>query len=109
MRFTGLILSAASLAAAAATKVSYDGYQMFHVETATLGDFDDLSSKIAEIPDAIPLQACSHKSHLDVAIPANGLDAFNALNLDAKLVHEDLGAAIAEEGPLVPYERKSNC
>lgn len=103
MKLSGLLVSTAALAVAA--KVNYDGYTMFHVETAGLGAFSDLSSQIAEIPDAIPIQGCSTKSHLDVAIPADGLDAFNALNLNAKVVHEDLGAAIAAEGPLVAYER----
>jgi carboxypeptidase A4 len=107
MKLSRLILSAASLAATAVSEqVNYDGYKMFHVETATLGDFNDLHTMIADIPDAIPIQGCSAKSHLDVAIPASGLDAFAALNLSATVVHEDLGAAIAEEGPLVPYERK---
>lgn len=106
------ILSAASLAAAVALpepelssgKVSYDGYKMFHVEVGDLEGYSALESLLAGLPDAIPIEACtSHSDHLDVAVPAHSLNAFDALNLTSTVIHEDLGAAIAAEGALEPY------
>ncbi|KAI0128689.1 zinc carboxypeptidase [Xylariales sp. AK1849] len=107
MKLLHLILPAASLAFAAvvpeaSSKVNYDGYTLFHVE-ATEGTFA-LQGQIAPLADSIALQGCTHDDHLDVAVPEHEVEAFQALNLNAKVIHEDLGAAIAEEGDLVPYE-----
>lgn len=110
MRFVNVALSAASLASAAvlpeaSTKVNYDGYKLFHVDVpadATTG-LSSLYSASSSLTDTVKLQGCSHDDHLDFAVPAHELDAFYALGLNGTVVEEDLGAAIASEGPLVAY------
>lgn len=112
MKYLGLTLSAASLASAAALgateatepetgKISYDGYKLFHVDAPQ--GVSSLYTQAMALADTVPLQGCSHSDHLDFAVPANEIEAFEALGLNYTVVEEDLGAAIAAEGPLVPY------
>ncbi|KAK6065620.1 zinc carboxypeptidase [Seiridium cupressi] len=110
MKFVNVALSAASLASAVVIpetsgKVNYDGYKLFHVDmpadaTEGLSTLYNLGSSLT---DTVKLQGCNHDDHLDFAVPEHELDAFNALALNGSLVEEDLGAAIAAEGDLVPY------
>lgn len=110
MKFVNTVLSAASLASAAvlpdaSTKVNYDGYKLFHVDVpvdATEG-LSSLYSVSSSLADTVKLQGCNHDDHLDFAVPAHELEAFYALGLNGTIVEEDLGAAIAAEGPLVAY------
>lgn len=110
MKFVNIALSAASLASAvvlpeASGKVNYDGYKLFHVDVpadATEG-LSTLYSLSSSLKDTVKLQGCNHDDHLDFAVPAHEVDAFHSLGLNGTVVEEDLGAAIAAEGPLVPY------
>ncbi|KAF3019379.1 hypothetical protein G7054_g15030 [Neopestalotiopsis clavispora] len=110
MKFSAAALSAASLASAAvlpetSSKVNYDGYKLYRVDVpadSTEG-LSSLYSLGASLTDSVTLQGCAHDDHLDFAVPAHELDAFQALALNGTLVEDDLGAAIAAEGPLVPY------
>lgn len=114
MRFVNVALSAASLASAAVLpeasgKTNYDGFKLFHVDVpadASEG-LMSLYSLGSSLQDTEKLQGCGHDDHLDFVVPPHELDAFYALGLNGTLVEEDLGAAIAAEGPLVPYVGKS--
>ncbi|KAH8673720.1 hypothetical protein BX600DRAFT_433335 [Xylariales sp. PMI_506] len=100
MKLLQVALSAASLAAAvvipqADSKVNYDGYKMFRVQAPE--GLNVLETQLSGLTDTISVQPCSHGNHLDVVVPEHELAAFEALNMDAEVVHDDLGAAIAEE------------
>lgn len=115
MKFFAAALSTASLATAAVlpeaeAKTNYDGYKLFKVDVPADANegMASLYSLGSSLTDTIPLQGCSHEDHLDFAVPAHELDAFYALNLTSTLIEDDLGAAIAAEGPLVPYAGKQS-
>jgi hypothetical protein len=111
MKYLGVALSSASLASTAALgatgtdantgKISYDGYKLFQADAPD--GLSTLYSQTEALADTVPLQGCSHADHLSFAVPEHELDAFQALGLNATVVEEDLGAAIAAEGPLVPF------
>ncbi|KEY74062.1 hypothetical protein S7711_02652 [Stachybotrys chartarum IBT 7711] len=83
-----------------AAKVSYDGYKAFRINN--LDNWDATERTLTEL-EYVSL-SCEHNHQtLDVAIAPEHLDAFNALNLDATVVTEDVGAELAAEGELQPY------
>ncbi|KXJ88766.1 hypothetical protein Micbo1qcDRAFT_150656 [Microdochium bolleyi] len=105
MRLLSTLLLAAPLAAAALLqdrngKVVYDGYKVFRVNAPEEGT-QELDAQIEALDG---LDVHHHGDHFDVAIPPASLDAFKALNLDATVLSEDLGALIAGEGELAEYD-----
>ncbi|KAJ0304539.1 hypothetical protein COL516b_005896 [Colletotrichum fioriniae] len=99
-----LVLPLASAAAVAPLekKITYDGFKAFRISTHN--DPASIKKKIANIA-AIPFNL-DNSEHLDVAIPAGDVSKFEELGLETSILHEDLGADIAEEGTFAPY--KSN-
>ncbi|KAI1827432.1 hypothetical protein F4861DRAFT_492668 [Xylaria intraflava] len=81
----------------------YDGYKVFRVLTQ-----DDLAEFEAKLQSLAAIELARNrghidKQHVDVAVPKESLDAFNALNYDVEILAEDLGANIALEGELQPF------
>lgn len=89
---------------AVAAKVSYDGYKVYHIDTA---DFEATESALSGI-EYVSLDCESNHKTLDVAVAPGSLAAFAALGLDAELQTEDLGAQIAAEGEPQPYRCTSS-
>lgn len=108
MRFLATLLLAAPFAAAVLHdrngKVVYDGYKVFRV-TAPVEGSEAIDAQIAALDG---LDVHHHGDHFDVAIPPANLDAFSALNLDATVLTEDLGALIAAEGDVVEDDGKTS-
>lgn len=101
MQFFRALLLAAPLAGALRLdrrgKVSYDGYKIFRVAS----EFADAVEAELEGLEALHLMRTAQ--HFDVAVPPESIDSFNALNVVAEVVSEDIGADIALEGELTPY------
>lgn len=87
----------------AAAKVSYDGYKAFHIDTPE--DFDDVQAKLKDITYTSMDCGNNHKG-FDIAVSPESLKAFEKLNLNSKVMHEDLGASMTEEGKMSAYVRK---
>lgn len=94
-----LFASALATAAVAEESVSYDGSKVFRIEVTD--DVASLHEKL-EALNAIELTVAP-SDHLDVVISQDDVDAFDLLGLDAILLSDDLGAEIAEEGPVEPF------
>ncbi|KAK3313606.1 hypothetical protein B0H66DRAFT_577562 [Apodospora peruviana] len=104
--FVQALLVPLALAAAAPKlekKVSYDGYKVFRISTHHDGAI--IKEKLAPFA-AVPFNL-NTEEHLDVAIPPQDLAAFKALNLETEVLHENLGADIAEEGKFAAYDGPS--
>lgn len=86
---------------AAVAKVSYDGYQVYCIDTP---DFAAIEAALASIPHVLLECAHNHRT-LEIAVAPGSVDAFRALGLDATLTCDDLGADLAVEGEL----RRTNC
>jgi hypothetical protein len=84
----------------AAAKISYDGYQAFHIKT---DDIDAVNKALSDL-STVSLQCGAKSGGVDVAIAPESLEAFRKLNLDATVVHEDLGADLTKEGSFKPYK-----
>lgn len=97
-------LTALSLALpAAAAKVSYDGYQAFHIKS---NDQDTVRQAIANL-NVVSLECGASHAGVDVAVAPESVEAFKNLGFDIDLVHEDLGADLAKEGSFKPYKGES--
>ncbi|KAK3989033.1 putative carboxypeptidase precursor [Cladorrhinum sp. PSN332] len=81
-------------------KNTYTGYKAYSI--ATHHNPAAVKSKIAKFA-AIPFNL-DNDEHLDVAIPPEEIAAFEALGFETRILHEDLGADIAEEGKFATYE-----
>lgn len=103
MKFLAGVAAAAALPLASA-RVSYDGYKVFRVDTHA--DAASVESQIANL--RLVNFNPGTTDHLDIAVSSEDLAAFDALGLDAKVIHEDLGADIASEGELKPYVSRNN-
>jgi len=105
MKFFSSLLLAAPLATALLLdrngKVVYDGYKVFRVPAPEDNGVEAFDAQIADLEG---LEISHNGEHFDVAIPPASLDAFGALNLDAQVLTEDLGALIASEGEVEEYE-----
>lgn len=105
MQFFRALLLAAPLAGALRLdrrgKVDYGGYKVFRVAS------DSADVVEAELEDLEAIHLMRTAQHFDVAVPPESIDSFNALNVAAEVVTEDLGAQIATEGELVSYSSKS--
>ncbi|KAF2972430.1 hypothetical protein GQX73_g1076 [Xylaria multiplex] len=82
----------------------YDGYKVFRVVT----DDGELADFEAQLESMSAIELSRNRGHIDahhfdIAVPPESLDAFEALNLEAETLTEDLGADIALEGELQPF------
>lgn len=96
--YTALLsIAAAAIPSAAALDttgyVSYDGYKVFRVKTGR--HLKTVQAKLA----TLDFEKWNHgiDRHIDILLPPNQLDAFEALGLDYHTMHDDLGASIAAE------------
>lgn len=78
----------------AAAKVSYDGYKAFHIDTPE--DFDDVAAKLKNL-EYVSMDCGSNHKGFDIAVSPDSLKDFEKLNLNTKLMHEDLGAEMGKE------------
>ncbi|KAK7429853.1 hypothetical protein QQZ08_003698 [Neonectria magnoliae] len=83
-----------------AAKVSYDGFKAFSIEA---GDAHEALEGILADLNFVSLSCESNHQTLEVAIPPESLEAFEALDLNATVISEDLGAEFAAEGEFEPY------
>lgn len=91
--FLTLLASGIAFSTAPENYVTYDGYRVFRVST---------KGQRASVLDKLSSLSCdewSHDSpgHVDLVIAPDQLPAFHALNLEHKILHDDLGASIAAE------------
>jgi hypothetical protein len=89
-------LSLLSITAVALAKengyVSYEGYKVFRIKTY------GLTPAILEQLEPLALDEWSHDIyHVDVAVSPGQLTAFEALNLETYIMHDDLASSIAAE------------
>ncbi|KAI1812075.1 hypothetical protein GGS20DRAFT_592041 [Poronia punctata] len=81
----------------------YDGYKVYRVVAE--GDASEFEAQLRSL-SAIELsrnRGHVETQHFDVAVPPESLEAFDALNYEAQVLTEDLGADIALEGELQPF------
>jgi hypothetical protein len=80
-------------------RVSYDGYRVYRIAT-----HHNAASVKAQLKGfaTVPFNLDTDE-HLDVAIPPGQISAFESLGLETEVMHEDLGADIAEEGSFAAY------
>lgn len=89
-----------------AAKVSYNGYKAFHLED--LEDYEEVQSHISQL-NYISLSCESNHQGMDIAVAPESIEDFEALGLNATVVHEDFGADIAQEGSFKPYVCELKC
>jgi len=82
-------------------KITYDGYKAYRIHTGP--NEAAVKSKVASLPAVINFNLDTAE-HLDVVIPPKEVKAFEALKLDAVVLHEDLGADFREEANFAAYE-----
>lgn len=110
MNFTASFLKMKSLLAVAlflnlaVAKVSYDGYQAFRIDTK--GSYDVTKEAISNIT-YVSLSCENNRKTLEVAVAPDSLQAFKDLKLSTTVISEDVGAEIAAEGEMQPYECES--
>lgn len=87
-----------------AHKSTFEGYKVYQIEVGSNHEAS-LKSRLQELPIIELSHSHGHggASTLDIAVPPEHLEAFDALNFTAAILSEDLGADIAAEGPLGPY------
>ena len=102
MKFLPLLFAPLALGVAVpgSPKINYDGYKAYRI--ATHHDVAAVRTKIA------PLKAVEFNldtaEHLDIVVPPAEVAAFESLDLETEVLHEDLGADIAKEAEFAPYE-----
>lgn len=84
----GYIVSLVAASPLVTRDVSYDGYQVFSIASATAQGAWELERRFSTY-HTHPI-----RNSLSVAIPPEEVAAFNALALDARLVNKDLGSYI---------------
>lgn len=92
-------LLATASAAAVNQKVSYDGYKVFRVPSATKAHAEKLQKVTADLglqPWEAPFKSGTYS---DVAVPPSQLAKFQELigEMNPIVMHENLGQSIAEE------------
>ena len=92
---------ALALPLALAKKVSYNGYKAYHIESD--GDHESVFEALADFKH-VNLGCESHPDSIDVAIAPKHIDEFESLGFNFTITSEDVGADIAKEGPIQPYE-----
>jgi hypothetical protein len=83
-------------------KVDYNGFKALRV---TLPEGSE--SVKTQIEDLVAHVLNPGKSELDVVVAPKDIDALNALVTESKVITEDVGAALAEEGEMSTYAGKS--
>jgi hypothetical protein len=79
-------------------KVDYNGFKALRI---TLPEGSE--SVKAQIEDLVAHVLNPGRSELDVVIAPQDVDALNALVSESKVINEDVGAALAEEGEMQAY------
>ena len=92
-----ICIAVAAATSAVADRVAYDGFKVFRITDVS----DNIDETLAGF-DKVQL-TCGHTDHYDVAISPDDLDIFEELGLNTTLLSEDLGADIAEEGPVESF------
>ena len=89
---------------AGVTAASYDGYQVHRVKTGPR------LAWVKQKLDTIPHQTWEQThGHSDVLIPRDQVDAFEALGLQSRTLHADLGHSITKEAQVKrSWKRQSN-
>ncbi|KAF3355744.1 hypothetical protein VDGD_05115 [Verticillium dahliae] len=99
------LLAALATSVIAEEKVHYDGYKVFRIEAHD--DVADIHKQLEGL--ATTSVGCGGETdHVEIAIAPEDLEAFAALGLDAKVINEDLGEALAEEGPVSEFYGDEN-
>ncbi|KAK4122034.1 hypothetical protein N657DRAFT_622621 [Parathielavia appendiculata] len=110
MKLTAALLLAPLALAAAAPKpnahISYDGYKAYRISSGQ--NAASIRNKLAKFA-AVQFNNFNFNPNqaLDVAIAPDEIPAFEILGLSTEVMSQDLGADIAQEGPLASYERVS--
>jgi hypothetical protein len=104
MRFivTSALLVSAVIGSAVPTankKVDYSGYKLMRLSSS-----EDLESKLEEI--AAHVLNPGKSGHLDVVVSPDKVAEVTSLVTDSKVISEDVGAIIAEEGEMGSYAGK---
>ena len=103
---SALAVLAIGVAAAPRTVVvDYDGYKVFRVKTH--GKLGAVEEKLS----SLTYNQWTHDSatHIDIVVPPNQIDAFNALDLEFSVMHENLGESIVQEATSDSlYKRQSD-
>lgn len=97
-------------ATAVLAQVSYDGAKAMRIPTGEdVTPVLDIVNKLSlatwkGMANGVPVP----NSHVDLVVPADKIDDFNQLveGMTTEVMHEDLGASIAEEGNFAPYTRE---
>jgi hypothetical protein len=84
----------AALLPLVAAKVTYEGYQVFRVESHD--SYPAIETALADL-GSITLHIDGAYSAVNVAIAPEKLEDFHALGLDATLIEEDLASTFEEE------------
>lgn len=93
MQLLSVAVFVGSLVIGVRGRVNYDGYRVFRVSTHHDADaIQDQIKTFTTIPFNLDVS-----EHLDVAVAPKDVAAFEALNLDTEILHEDLGADIIDE------------
>lgn len=93
MKFLAIAVVLGFLTAGVRGKVDYDGYRVFRV--ATHHDASAVQDQIESFTTV--LLNLDTSKHLDVAVAPEDVAAFEALDLETEVLHEDLGADITGE------------
>ena len=97
-------LQLGSLAASVVSaKASYDGYRAYRI--VTYENVEAIQEQIKSFT-TVPINSELSKS-VDIAVAPQDVEAFEALDLDVEVIHEDLGMDIAEESEFTTFERMS--
>ncbi|KAH8708642.1 hypothetical protein GQ44DRAFT_752695 [Phaeosphaeriaceae sp. PMI808] len=99
--FTSALLASTTLASAvpgAGPKVDYNGFKAVRV---TLPEGSE--SVRAQVESLVAHVLNPGKSELDVVVAPNDVEALEALVTDSKIINENVGAALAEEGEMGIY------
>lgn len=109
MKFLGVTLASLGLASAAAVskKVSYDDWKVYRVNVGSN------AAKLSDVMSKLQLEAWKGKpatsSIVDVMVPPAQVKDFesSAADIEFKVMHENLGASIADEETFGVYAGKS--
>lgn len=107
MRFLHLASALISLSASVAgtptvdAPVTYDGYKVFRIKTG--GHTAAIEEKLAGFKYD---EWNNDAGHLDIALSPDQVGAFNALGLDFKVIHKNLGNSITTESAVGPSKWK---
>ena len=86
--------------------VSYDGYQVHRLRAVTSSQLASTKRALATIPH----ETLNHaRGTWDVLIAPEQLDAFNALELKSRTLHQNLAQSMSRESHVKrPWKRQSN-